>query len=254
MKLNGKVAIITGAGSGIGRASAQLFAREGARIVVVDKKDVEGQETVKSIEDADGQAVFKHADVSDLGQLKEMVASAIECYGRLDILFSNAGVPGALGFEEITEAEWDEAVSVNLKAAFFGAKFAAREMMKAGAGSIIFTSSAAGLVGSARSPIYSATKGGVRLLSQALARRLAPCHIRVNTICPGPIETPMLTQAFVDREAHLNREALAASMAVIPLGRPGKAEEVANTALFLASDDSSFITGVDITVDGGYRS
>lgn len=248
MKLKGKVAIVTGAGSGIGRATAQLFAAEGARVLVAEVNIDSGRETANSIEGAGGQATFKQVDVSAVSQLQDMVESAIQAYGKLDILFSNAGIAAASGIEA-GEAEYDKGMSVNLKAAFFGAKFAAQEMKKGGGGSIIFTSSVAGLVGVTRSPIYCATKGGVSLMSKSLALALALYNVRVNAVCPGPIDTPLARQASEGGDWESAQKNM---IAMVPMGRRGKPEEVARAVLFLASDDASFITGIDLPVDGGY--
>jgi NAD(P)-dependent dehydrogenase (short-subunit alcohol dehydrogenase family) len=188
-----------------------------------------------------------------------MVSLAVETFGRLDILFSNAGISGANGLDEVTEADWDKAMAVNLKAGFFSTKFAVQQMRKNGGGSIIFTGSVAGLVGTPRSPLYCATKGGITLLTESLALMLAKDNIRVNTICPGPIATPMVDEAFARGGAVSGYENAAdletAKKALIdnvPLGRRGLPVEVAYAALFLASDDSSFITGIALPVDGGY--
>lgn len=260
MKLQGKVAIITGAGSGIGRASAQLFAKEGAKLVVADVNGTSGQETVKSIKEAGGEATFVHVDVSKVTDLEKMIKTAANTYGKLDILFSNAGVATIAVLEEFDESSWDKVVAINLKAGYFATKFAVREMRKVGGGSIIFTSSVSGLVGWSLSPVYNATKGGLAIMSKGLALALAPDHIRVNSICPGPVETPMWEQIFARGgqavSGHITAQDLEEgrklSMSKIPIGRFAKPQEIAYVALFLASDESSFITGVTLPVDGGF--
>jgi len=258
MRLQGRVAVITGAGSGIGRASAQLFAKEGAKLVVADINNTSGQETVKSIKEAGGEATFVHVDVSKVTDLEKMIKTAVDTYDKLDILFSNAGVATPAVLEEFDEPSWDNVVAINLKAGYFATKFAVREMRKVGGGSIIFTSSVSGLVGWSLSPVYSATKGGLAIMSKALALALAPDNIRVNSVCPGPVETPIWEQIFARGAqavtGHITakdlEEGCKLSISKVPIGRFGKPQEIAYVALFLASDESSFITGVTLPVDG----
>lgn len=257
MRLQGKVAVITGSGSGIGRAAACLFAEEGAKVVVAELDAASGQETTRLIKEAGNEATLVQVDVSSLADLERMIMVAIENYGKLDILYSNAGIRGLAGIEEIQAEEWDRTMDIIGKAGFFGVKFAIPEMRKAGRGSIIFTASTAGLVASASSPIYSAAKGAIVAMTRALAVRLAPENIRVNCICPGPTNTPLLQdflgQPFYHEERTQSKsEVYDDLVSGIPLGRLGKAEEVAYPALFLASDESSFITGVALPVDGGF--
>jgi NAD(P)-dependent dehydrogenase (short-subunit alcohol dehydrogenase family) len=257
MRLQGKVAVITGSGSGIGRAAACLFAKEGAKVVVAELDPASGQETARLIKEAKNEATFVQVDVSNLADLKRMIMVAVETYGKLDVLYNNAGIPGFAGIEEIQAEEWDRTMDIIGKAGFFGVKFAIPEMRKTGGGSIIFTSSTAGLVASASSPIYSAAKGAVVAMTRALAIRLAPENIRANCICPGPTDTPLLQNflgqpLFQQKETQSKSEVYNDLVSGIPLGRVGKAEEVACTALFLASDESSFVTGVALPVDGGF--
>ena len=178
-----------------------------------------------------------------------MIKTAVESYGRLDILFSNAGVPGPGGLDEVTEEGWDQAVAVNLKSCFFSAKYAVEEMRKTG-GAIVFDSSIAGKVGSPMSPVYSATKGGIVTLTKSLALLLAPDNIRVNCVCPGPIDTEFVRQAW-DRAPDPDAARLG-NVSGVALGRMGSPEEVANAVLFLSSDESSYVTGIAMAVDGGY--
>lgn len=255
MRLEGKVAIITGAASGQGQAAARLFCREGAKVVVADMDANGGQETVSEIKASGGEATFVEVDVSKMADLQRMVKAAIDTYGKLNVLYNNAGFAGIGGLEEITEEQWDRTLNVMSKGAFFATKFAVPEIKKAGGGSIIFTSSTAGITGSTSSPIYSAAKGGVAVMTKSMAILLAPHNIRVNAICPGPIDTPFM-QKFIKQPFHQDENVQAQIMAKligsIPIGRMGRPEEVANVALFLASDESSFVTGVDLPVDGGY--
>jgi len=250
MRLEDRVAVITGAGSGMGRASAQLFAKEGAKVVVADIDPAGGQETVELIKDAGGEATFVQVDVSKVSDLERMIKTAVETYGKLDILYNHAGIPGPGGIEEVDEESWGKAMDTNLKGGFFATKFAIPEMRKTGGGSILFTSSVSGLVGSPLSPQYSAGKGGVVMLAKALAVALGADNIRVNCICPGATDTPMLPQFFgrvpdpdAAGQTYINS---------LPIKRWGKPEDIAYAALFLASDESSYITGVALPVDGGY--
>ncbi|MFX0107421.1 MAG: SDR family NAD(P)-dependent oxidoreductase [Candidatus Hodarchaeota archaeon] len=249
-KLKDKVALITGVGEGIGEATAMLFAEEGANLVCVDINKKTGKKVVESIQEMGGSAVFVKADVSKVSDIKSAIEVTRE-KGGLDVLFNNAGIEVAKGILETTEEEWNHSVDVNLKSVFMFCKLAIPEMETKGGGSIINNSSAAGLVGSF-SPAYSAAKGGIIALTKALAVDFGPKNIRVNCICPGAIETPML-QRVIQRQGDPT-EVRERRTANYPLGRFGSAEEVANTALFLASDDSSFITGAVIVVDGGFTS
>ena len=226
-------------------------------MVVAELDPACGQETVRLIKEAKNEATFVQVDVSNLADLERMIMVAVETYGKLNILYNNAGIPGFAGIEEIQVEQWDRTMDILAKAGFFGVRFAIPEMRKAGGGSIIFTSSVAGLVGSAFSPIYSAAKGAVVAMTRALAIRLAPENIRVNCICPGPIDTPLLQhsleQPFFQREgAQSKSKAYNDLVGGVPLGRVGKPEEVAYSALFLASEESSFITGIALPVDGGF--
>ncbi|MEM3526606.1 MAG: glucose 1-dehydrogenase [Candidatus Jordarchaeaceae archaeon] len=243
-KLEGKVAVITGAGSGIGRATALLFAQEGAKVVVVDINDDAGKETVKMIKDKGGEAIFVHADVSRAEEVKNMVKKAVDEYGRLDILFNNAGIGGELNdTARYSEEVFDRVIAVNLKGVWLGIKYAVPEMLKVGGGSIINTASAGGLIGFPGVSAYCASKAGAIGVTKVAALEYATQNIRVNCIAPAVIETPLSGQ--------MTPEMMQAQIQMVPMRRAGKPEEVAKVALFLASDDSSFVTGHILSVDGG---
>jgi len=252
MKLEGKVAVITGSASGIGRATARLFAKEGAKIVIADIKDREGNETVQLIKEAGGEAVFTHVNVVVVTELERMIKVAVETYGRLDIFFHSAGIAGPGRRELTSEETYDLTMAVNLKAGFFGAKYAAPELGKAGGGCILFISSGAGLRPSpAGSPSYAVSKAGVIMLTRDLALYLAKDNIRVNCISPGPTNTQILQDAIsrdVGQDPEQVKRGLLERQAIKRLAMP---EEIARAALFLASPQSSFITGITLCVDGG---
>jgi len=241
-KLEGKVALITGAGSGIGRATARLFAQEGAKVAVVDCVRESGEATARMVEDDGGAAVFVEADVSRADDVERMVAATVKEFGRVDILYNNAGTRGRRGLTaDLTEEDWDVVLDTNLKSVFLGSKYVIPLMLEQGGGVIISTSSTQGLNGNRSIGPYCASKGGVVLLTKTMAVEYGRRNIRVNCICPGTIETPM-TEAilpFVMTER-------------MPAGRAGQADEIARAALFLASDDSSFVNGVALVVDGGW--
>lgn len=245
MLLPGKVAVVTGAGSGIGRSSALRFAAEGAAVVVVDIRGAKADETVGMISAQGGRAVSCAADVSKGADVERMMALAMESFGRLDALFNNAGTirPGTA--VELAEADWDLVMAVNVRSVFLGAKYAVPVMAAAGGGSIISTASVSGLAGDPGSVAYSASKAAVINLTRSLAVDHARQQIRVNCICPGAIETPPVGRMFSDPEVRARNER------AHPLGRIGRPEEIAATAVWLASDESSFVTGQAIVVDGG---
>jgi len=250
-KLDGRVALITGAGSGIGRATALLFAEEGAKIAVADCASEGGQETVELIKAAGGQAIFVAADVSKAVDVEMMVNITMDTFGRLDILFNNAGVGGLMiPTWDTTEEAWDSVIDINLKGVFLGSKYALPVMISQGGGVIINTASITAIVGAPGLPAYCASKGGVAQLTKTIALESAKHNIRVNCICPGMIQTAMSDSPFLadaaDRQAHIQ-----AFLETIPLGRLGRPEDIAKTALFLASDDSSYMTGAALVVDGG---
>ena len=245
-RLKDKVAIITGGGSGIGRATCLLFAREGAKVVVADYIAEGGNETVRQISAADGQAVFVQADVSKSADVRNMIGAAVRNYGRVDILFNNAGIEGpSTKLANLKEEDWDRVIAIDLTSVYLGMKYVIPEMIKQGGGVILSTASVAGLVGFQGSGAYAAAKAGVINLTRLAALEYADKNIRVNCICPGVIETPMVERVMGGRP----RERIVRSE---PIGRLGRPEDIANAALFLASDESSFATGAPFIIDGGY--
>ena len=251
MRLREKVAIITGAGSGIGRESALLFAREGARVLVAEVNDSAGRAVVSEIERAGGTARFVHADVSIAADAEAMVASAEKAWGRLDVLFNNAGIfPDKDGsVVDTDEATWDLVMRVNLKGVFFGCKYAIPAMLRSGGGSIVNTASFVALMGAATPQIaYTASKGGVLSMTREIAVEFARKGIRANALCPGPVDTPLLQELMSDPARKARR------LVHIPPGRLAKPGEIAHAALFLASDESSYVNGATFTVDGGITS
>jgi NAD(P)-dependent dehydrogenase (short-subunit alcohol dehydrogenase family) len=247
-RLENKVAIVTGAGSGIGRESALLFAREGARVLVAEVNDAAGQKVVGEVESAGGVADFVHADVSVARDAEAMVSAAEKKWGKLDVLFNNAGIfPAADGsILETDEATWDLVMRVNLKGVYLGCKHAIPAMLRAGGGSIVNTASFVALVGAATAQIaYTASKGGVLSMTREIAIEFARKGIRANALCPGPVDTPLLKELLSDPARRARR------MVHIPPGRLAQAREIAQAALFLASDESSYVNGATFTVDGG---
>ncbi|GAA1010501.1 short chain dehydrogenase [Acrocarpospora pleiomorpha] len=251
-ELDGRIAFITGAASGMGRATALLMASHGATVIVSDLDEAGAKAVVDEITQAGGSGVAKALDVTSPEQITACMDSVGAQFGHLDVLYANAGTPGATG-HNVSQAEYDFSVGVNLTGAYFAAQQAIPLLNKSPhTASILFTASTAGLVGSFLSPLYSMSKGGVVMLAKALALSLAP-KIRVNVICPGPIDTPMLPR-FWSREKQEGVEERLDSWVAndIPLKRRGRPEEIAEAALFLAGDRASFITGVALPVDGGF--
>lgn len=250
-RLQGRVALVTAGGSGMGRAGARRFAEEGAHVVVTDLDEAAAKETASLIAADGGSAEAHRLDVADLSQISDLVATIDRDHGLLHVLYNHAGIPGASGLT-MSEKEFDFGVDVNLKGAFYVAGECIPLLERAeGKGSIIFTASVSGIVGSPFSPLYSMTKGGVVLLMKSMALAVAP-KIRVNAICPGPVDTPMLPQ-FFGREPGANvADLMAGFMTAVPMQRPCQPSEIAAAAAFLASDDASFVTGVALPVDGGY--
>ncbi len=246
-KLSDRVAIVTGAASGIGKASAELFAAEGAKVVVADWDEARGEAVASHIRASDGEALFVKVDVSSAEDVRRMVETAAERYGRLDVLFNNAGVEGEQAFTaDCTLENWDRVIGINLKGVFLGMKYAIPQMLKAGGGAIINNASVAGIVGFQGMPAYCASKGGIIQLTKTAALEYARLNIRVNVICPGVISTPMVERALQSEEMRKAFEALE------PVGHFGQPEDVARLALFLACDDSAFCTGAPFIVDGGF--
>ena len=249
-RLEGKVALITGAGSGFGRATAILFVKEGAKVVVADYVAEGGEETVRMIKEAGGEAIFVNADVSKTEDVKRMIKTTVDNYGKLDILYNNAGVAGqGVLVTEITEEYWNRAISIKLTGTWLGMKYAIPEMLRRGGGVIVSTSSIGGLMALPNTPAdYSAPMAGVIELTRVAAFEFADKNIRVNCICPGHCRTPLIDNVLGD-----NKEAYKELDQRQPIGRMGTAEEIAQTALFLADNESSsFITGQALVVDGGH--
>jgi NAD(P)-dependent dehydrogenase (short-subunit alcohol dehydrogenase family) len=249
MRLEGKVTIITGAGGGMGRVAAQLFAREGARVVVAEYGEAAGEETVSQVRAAGGEATYVRVDVSKEADAKRMVDHAISTYGRLDCLYNNAGImPEADHSVTDTDVDtWDTVMAVNVRGVFLGCKYAIPAMVTAGGGSIINIASFVALLGcSVPQDAYTASKGAVLSLTRSLAVQFGPNGIRTNAICPGPVETPLLMDWLVKDEA-----AKQLRLARNPTGRFGKPEEIVHMAVYLASDESRWTNGASLVVDGG---
>jgi NAD(P)-dependent dehydrogenase (short-subunit alcohol dehydrogenase family) len=246
MRLIGKTAIVTGGGGGIGRSTALLFAKEGAQVAVADIDSLAGEKTVGLIKESGGEAIYVKTDVSDSGQIQELVNSTINTFGKLNIMFNNAGIGNSeVRSVDITEEEWDRVIDINLKGVFLGIKYSVPELIKAGGGAIINTSSLLGLKGQKYVAPYNASKAGVVLLTQNAAQEYGKFNIRVNAVAPGVIDTNI-----IDNWKQNERKWPIISRANA-LGRIGTPEEVANSVLFLASDEASFITGTTLSVDGG---
>ena len=249
-RLAGKVALITGAGSGQGRAAARLFAKEGAKVVVTDVAIKGGEETVGLVRADGGEASFIAMDVSKAAQVQRGVELAVQTYGRLHILYNNAAIWNPRLDNRVVELEeeaWDTILAVNLKGVYLCCKYGIPELIRAGGGSVINTASIAGLVSSGQpSHSYTASKGGVISLTRAMAMAYAKDQVRVNVICPGGVDTPMIAPLMADEQARQR----AATMH--PIGRMGTPEDIAHLALYLASDESSWVTGSVFTIDGGY--
>jgi NAD(P)-dependent dehydrogenase (short-subunit alcohol dehydrogenase family) len=252
MRLENKVAIVTGAGRGIGQAIATLFAEEGAKVLVVDWNRETGAATAAAIQGAGHTARFCYADVSQAAEVEAMVRAAVSEWGRLDILVNNAAIQVVARLVETTEEDWDRLQSVNLKGVFLGCKYAIPEMLRAGGGAIVNIASVLGLVGDPELAAYCAAKGGVITLTKAAALTYGPQGIRVNAICPGDVDTPMAQEYFdaAADPAALRRE-IDSKYALRRISSP---REIAEAALFLASDASSFMTGAALVVDGGLLS
>jgi NAD(P)-dependent dehydrogenase (short-subunit alcohol dehydrogenase family) len=249
MRLEGKITIITGSGSGIGKSSALLFAKEGAEVVVVDRDVDKGKETVEEIQSAGGRAVFIKADVTDPDSVKSMVDEVITRFGRIDVLFNNAGISGIGMLHEIEPEDWDRIMSVNVKGVYLPSKYAVPHMMKAQYGSIINMSSCIAEIGLARRASYAATKGAVLSLTKSMQVDYASYNIRVNAILPGTIFTPFVENYLRTSD---DPEAAIATLKTRQLsGELGRPEDVANAAVFLASDESKFMMGSPLYIDGG---
>ncbi len=249
MRFRGKVVLVTGAGVGIGRATAILFGREGARVAVNSLTPAHGQETLRLLQEAGGQGIYIQGDVSIAADARRLVEETVKAFGRMDILVNNAGIvlPGRV--DNISEEDWDRTIAVNLKGVFLVSKFAIPEMRKAGGGVIVHNASVAATRGLKDRGAYTASKGGVWALTKAMAADYLAENIRVNCVCPGTIDTPSLErriQAFADPG-----KARAEFIARQPMGRLGRDEEIAAAILFAASDEAAFMNGATIAIDGG---
>jgi NAD(P)-dependent dehydrogenase (short-subunit alcohol dehydrogenase family) len=247
--LTGKVALITGGASGIGKATVELLAREGAAVAVVDIDAEAGNAVVQSVVDDGGNAMFIRCNVARADECRQAVAETLERWGRLDVLFNNAGVTRRASVLETSEEEWDWVMAVNVKSVFLMSKAAIPEMIKTGGGVIVNTGSGWGLVGGKDAVSYCASKGAVIQLTKAMALDHGPDNIRVNAVCPGDTNTPMLAEEA--RQLGQSHDAVLAESVERPLGRTGRPEEIAQAVLYLASDASSFVTGTTLVVDGG---
>ena len=251
MRLQDKVALITGSAGGMGQAAAELFAREGASIIVTDIAADAGEQTARNIREAGGKAIFVRANVANEDDVQHLVNVGIDAFGRIDVLYNNAGImpDDDGGVTDLTEATWDHILDVNLKSTFLCAKYAVPHMIAAGKGSIINIASFVALMGcSVPQDAYTASKGGMLALTKSFAIQYGRHGIRCNAICPGPIETPLLRVLWTSEDARnlrLNR---------IPLGRFGQIDDIIYMALYLASDESSWTTGAWLVVDGGISS
>lgn len=245
MKLEGKVAFITGFGSGLGRAIALAFAREGAAVGGTSKTEAKGRETAGMVERSGGRALFGAGDVGDANAMKALIDQTVQRFGGIDIVVNSAGVRTNGSITEITEAEWDRTLDANLKGAFVVSRLAVPEMKKRGGGVILHIAARSGMLGQSGRAAYCASKGGLITLTEAMAMDHAPDHIRVNCICPGPTRTPMVDTSTPEK--------LARYQSRVPLGRIGEPEDIAYAALYLASDEASFITAAILPVDGGMR-
>jgi NAD(P)-dependent dehydrogenase (short-subunit alcohol dehydrogenase family) len=247
-RVDGKVALVTGAGSGIGRATAQIFTREGAKVVVADIVIEGGEETVRLLKAAGGEATFVRVDVSQPVDVEAMVKKAVDTYGRLDCAFNNAGIEGVIQpTADYGEAHWDRVLAINLKGVWLCMKYEIQQMLKQGSGAIVNTASVAGLIGLPGFSAYVAAKHGVNGLTKTAALEYAKVGIRVNAVCPGAIRTPMFERGMRDNPG-IEEQIVAAE----PIGRMAAPEEVGEAVVWLCSDAASFVTGLPMAVDGGW--
>ncbi len=256
MRLNGRIGVVTAAGSGMGRAGALRFAREGASVGVVDVNTEAVERVVTEIVEAGGRATGIVADLRQDDDARRIIDETADAFGGLDFVWNHVGHPGPAAVEGVDWAAYELAMNLNVRSVIVTTEAAIPRLRERGGGALLFTASVSGLIGSRMSPIYSAAKFGVNGFMKALALRLAPDNIRVNSVCPGPIDTPML-RVFVKRPDQKGTEDVDVEDLIyqrqsrVPMGRPGKPEEIANAALFLLSDEASFVTGVALPVDGG---
>jgi NAD(P)-dependent dehydrogenase (short-subunit alcohol dehydrogenase family) len=245
MKLAGKVALVTGFGSGLGRAIALLYAAEGAAVMGTSTTESKGRETLERIQKAGGKASFRAGDVSNMDQMRAAVEEAVNSFGGVDILVNSAGVRTNGSVTDISEEDWDRTLATNLKGAFVTSRLVIPEMAKRGGGVIINLAARSGITGQAGRAAYCASKGGLITLTEAMAADHAPQKIRVNCICPGPTQTPMVDTSTPEKVARYATR--------VPLGRIGQPEDVAYAALYLASEEASMVTAAILSVDGGMR-
>lgn len=245
MKLEGKVAFVTGYGSGLGQAIATLFAKEGAAVAGTSTTEAKGRDTVRMIESLGGKTLFRPGDVSDSKQMKVLIDETVKRFGGLDIVVNSAGVRTNGSITEITEEQWDRTIGVNLKGVFVVSRLAIPEMIKRGGGVILNIGARSGMAGQAGRAAYCASKGGMITLTEAMAMDYAREKIRVNCICPGPTRTPMVDTSTPEKLARYKTR--------VPVGRIGEPEDIAHAALYLASDDASMVTAAILPVDGGMR-
>jgi NAD(P)-dependent dehydrogenase (short-subunit alcohol dehydrogenase family) len=249
MQLEGKVAIVTGAATNIGRETALLFAREGARVIVADLNEEDAQSTVADIGDANGEARFVRTDVSEAEDMRTLMEVAAEKMGGIDIIVNNAGAQRSGAITDFDESEWDLLMRVNPRSCFLGAKYGVPYLRERGGGSIVNVSSLAGLKGGPGMTAYSASKGAIIAFTRALAAELAPDNIRANCVCPGWVDTPFNEPAIEFMGGRENQETMVQQ--AVPLQRQGRPEDIAPGILYLASDASSYITGQELVIDGG---
>jgi NAD(P)-dependent dehydrogenase (short-subunit alcohol dehydrogenase family) len=245
MKLEGKVAFVTGFGSGLGQAIAVLFAKEGAAVAGTSTTEAKGRHTVAMIESSGGKTLFRPGDVSDSKQMKALIDETVKRFGGLDIVVNSAGVRTNGSITEITEEQWDRTIGVNLKGVFVVSRLAIPELIKRGGGVILNIGARSGMAGQAGRAAYCASKGGMITLTEAMAMDYAREKIRVNCICPGPTRTPMVDTSTPEKLARYKTR--------VPVGRIGEPEDIAHAALYLASDDASMVTAAILPVDGGMR-